>query len=259
MPTDRIMKHTKRIVVVAASLLAVAGESDGQSVYERASLEAHRWEVLSAKESAALARGWLDETKKEFEGYQKNFPNEVSLQVREFLKNHEEQQKTLEEYQKILPNEAPESIRELPDEASLESMSREVVERRLSMIEAKLIAAQASLSATEAQIVTTEAVFAAVQASSEEDFLVATAAHGPVYKAVILILEKLGEISEIWEEHRKIKAGPTSNRLAIVWANAALAARAAERAEAIVEALNSGGPLPPELLEPLPTEFRTLA
>ena len=50
------MKHTKRIVVFAASLLAVAGESAGQSAYERASLEAYRWEVYAAAEMVAEAR-----------------------------------------------------------------------------------------------------------------------------------------------------------------------------------------------------------
>ena len=216
------MKHTKRIVVFTASLLAIAGESVGQSGYERAHLEVRRWVVLNAKESAVQAREVLAETKKEFE-----------------------------EHQPV--------IERARNDASLDSAGREIVGRRLGLLEAQLIAAQASLSAAEARIVTAEAVFAAVQASSEEDLLVADAAHKVVQEAVILVLEKLGEISEIWQGYSKIKANPTSGILVIVWANAALAAQAAERAEAIMDALNDGGEIPQELLEPLPTEFPDLA
>ena len=214
------MKYTKLIVSVVASLLAVAGESGGQSVYERAHLEAHRWEVVAAKESAAQAREFLDEAKKESE-----------------------------EYQPV--------VERARNDASLESFRRETVEKRFSMIEAQLIAAQAGLSVAEARIVTAEAVFAAVQTSSEEDFLVAVAAHESVQKAVALILEKRWAIREIWGGYSNMEFGrPPGYRLATAWASAALAAQAAERAEAIVDALvdalNDGGPLPPELLEPLP-------
>ena len=54
------MKHTKRIVVFAASLLAVAGESAGQNAYERACLEAFRWEVYAAGDEVKQARKMLD-------------------------------------------------------------------------------------------------------------------------------------------------------------------------------------------------------
>ena len=56
-----------------------------------------------------------------------------------------------------------------------------------------------------------------------------------------------------------ISHSPSAGEVSTAWRSAAQAARAAKRAEAIVEALNDGGEVPQELLEPLPTEFRELA
>ena len=133
-----------------------------------------------------------------------------------------------------------------------------------------MVAAQSTLSAAESRIVSAEAVFVAAEAASEEAFVIALTAHGAVLEAVLTASRELVDIIVIDEgklpEVPTTPAGyvphnrhPSAAQVGTVWGKAALAARAAERAEAIVEALNSGGEVPPELLEPLPTEFRDLA
>ena len=59
------------------------------------------------------------------------------------------------------------------------------------------------------------------------------------------------EVLDLDDQVRKVDSGSLAN----AWSSAARAARAAERAQEIVAALNSGnGVVPPELLEPLPSE-----
>ena len=59
------------------------------------------------------------------------------------------------------------------------------------------------------------------------------------------------EVLDLDDQVRKVDSGSLTN----AWSSAARAARAAERAQEIVAALNSGnGVVPPELLEPLPSD-----
>ena len=64
------------------------------------------------------------------------------------------------------------------------------------------------------------------------------------------------EVLDLDDQVRKVDSGSLAN----AWSSAARAGRAAERAQEIVAALNSGnGVVPPELLEPLPTKFGSVA
>ena len=240
------MKHTKRIVVVAASLLTVAVESEGQSVYERARLEAHRWEVHAAGEMVEQARVRLNRARKHHAGVEPKFKK---------ARNKVTQEK----------DKAERGNRD-PDDLARAEAELFGIEKHFSVTEARMVAAQSTLSAAEARIVSAEAVFVAAEAASEEAFVIALTAHAAVLEAAGTALRELvniivideGDLPEVpvYVPHND---NPSAAQVSTVWGKAALAALAAERAKAIVEAFNSDGPLPPELLEPLPTEFRDIA
>ena len=242
------MKHTKRIVAIATLLLAVSGESEGQSAYERARLEADRWEVNAAKELAAQAREFLDSASRHRTG--------VETGSHKKARNKVAQEKT----------KAERGNRD-PDDLAKAKAKLFVVEKHFSVTEARTVAAQSHLSAAESRIVSAKAVVVAAEAASEEAYVTALTAHAAVLEAVFTTLGELVDITTIDEKKPSEihlipfthNFEPSADQVSTAWQKAALAARAAERAEAIVEALNSGGPLPPELLEPLPTEFQTLA
>ncbi len=96
--------------------------------------------------------------------------------------------------------------------------------------------------------------------------MTAYTAYAAVLGAAVTALGELTDIIEIDEEKPPREVGyvphtdrPTADQVSSAWQSAAQAARAAERTEAIVEALNDGGEVPQELLEPLPTEFGPVA
>ena len=242
------MKHTKRIVVFAASLLAVVGESAGQSAYERASLEAYRWEVYAAAEMVAQARGEMDAARAHRTG--------VETGSHKKARNKVAQEKA----------KAERGNRD-PDDLAKAEAKLFVVEKHFSVTEARMITAQSHLSAAEARIVSAEAVVVAAEAASEEAFVTALTAHAAVLEASVIALRALVDISTI-DKQKPSEIGllpfehndePDAAAVTAAWERAALAARAAERAEAIVDALNDGGEVPQELLEPLPTEFGSVA
>ena len=241
------MKHTKRIVAVAALLLAAPGESEGQSAYERASLEAHRWEVYAAVEAANLANGMLHRARKHRESLEPAV---------EKARNKVAQEKSKAER----GNRDPDDLAEAEGKLF-------VVEKHFSVAEARTVAAQSYLAAAMARIVSAQAVFVAAESTSENPFLTAYTAYAAVLEAAVTAFRELTDIIEIDEgKLREVGLGyvphndrPTADQVSTAWQRAAKAARAAERAEAIVEALNDGGEVPQELLEPLPTEFGSAA
>ena len=239
------MKHTKRIVAVATLLLAVAGESEGQSAYERAHLEAHRWEVYAAGEMVEQARVRLNRARKHHAGVEPAFKK---------ARNKVTQEK----------DKAERGNRD-PDDLAKAKAKLFVIEKHFSVTESRIVAAQSYLSAAKARIISAEAVVVAEEAASEEALVTALTAHEAVLETALTASRELVDIIVI--DEGKLpgvpvfvphNSNPSAAQVGIVWGKAALAARAAERAEAIVEALNSDVPLPPELLEPLPTEFRDL-
>ena len=116
-----------------------------------------------------------------------------------------------------------------------------------------------------------EAVVVAAEAASEEAFPTTLSAYTAVLEAAVTTLRGLLDIIKIDGERLPGEVplniydrvvhndNPSAGQVSTVWQRAALAALAAERAEEIVEALNDGGAVPPELLEPLPAEFPDLA
>ena len=240
------MRHTKRIVAVAVFLLAVVGKSEGQSAYEHASLEAHRWEVYAAGEMVIQASRMLSRARKHrarIEPAIKKTGNKVTQEKDKAERGNRD-----------------------PDEPTKAEVKLFGIKKHFSVTEARIVAAQSHLSAAEARFISAKAVVVAAEAAPEEAFVTALTAHVAVLEAVRASLRELIDIIKLDEGKRPgvvdfvaHNDNPSADQVTTVWESAALAARAAERAEAIVEALNGGGPLPPELLEPLPTEFRDLA
>ena len=229
------MKHTKRVVAVAVLLLAVAGESEGQSAYEHASLEAHRWEVYAAGDAAKQARVMLNRAREHRtfrEPDVKKARNKVAQEKDKAARGNRD------------PDDLAEAEAKLFD-----------VEKHVSVTEARIVAAQSYLAVSEARVVSAEAVVVAAEAASEEALSTALIAFRGLLDIITIDEGKLPqEVS--FAPHND---NPSADQVATVWGRAALAAGASERAEAIVKALNDGGEVPQELLEPLPTEFRELA
>ncbi len=242
------MKHTKQIVVVAVLLLAVAGEPEGQSAYEHASLEAHRWEVYAAGDAVKRARELLDSAR-----YHRTSVEPKIKKARN---------KVMQEKDK-----AERGNRDSDDLAKSEARLF-FVEKHYSVIEARIVAAQSYLSVSEARIVSAEAVVVAAEAASKEAVSTALTAYNAVLEAYLTAFRGLADIIKI-DKGVPSKTmitidlpsshSPSAGEVSTAWRIAAQAARAAKRAEAIVEALNSGGEVPQELLEPLPTEFGSVA
>ena len=241
------MKYTKRIVVFAASLLAVAGESAGQSAYEHASREAYRWEIYAAGDEVKRAREMLDSAIK----HRANVEPGIKK-----ARNKVMQEKDKAERGNRDPDDLAEAEAKLFD-----------VEKHGSVIEAQIVTAQSYLSASEARIVSAEAVVVAAEAASKEAVSTALTAHNAVLEVALTAFRGLADIIRIDEGVTKktmmfglpISHSPSAGEVSTAWRSAAQAAQAAKRAEAIVEALNSGGEVPQELLEPLPTEFGSVA
>ena len=224
------MKY-KLIVAIVASLLAVA-ESAGQSAYERARLESYRWAVVFAGDEVGEANGEV-------------------LNARFFI------------------GRAQNLDEPLPFESLFENQYGPVDRERYSAIaDARMLAAESSLATSRVLRASAEARLIALEGSSDMVLKAGTEAYSAIVAVHDIATEQLAEIVKIHDDGppsvaniaRYPNLAPSSADLVIAWTMASLAALSAERAEAIVAALNDGGEMSPELLEPLPTDlFKTVA
>ena len=218
------MKHTKRIVAVTALLLTVVGESEGQSAYERARLEAHRWEMHAAGDAVKEARLALD--------FARRHRANVEPAVKK-ARNKVTQEKAKAERGNRDPDDLDKAEAKLFD-----------AEKHFSITEARVVTAQSHLSVAEARIVSAEAVVVAAEAASEEALSTALAAHLAVLEAYLTTLKELINAITIDEGNppssglrsavRKHSGGigsinynPSASQATTVWESAARAARAA--------------------------------
>ena len=245
------MKHANRIAfLVVVMILSVASQASTQSATDRASLESYRWGTVAAHELVEQAREFLDDARSHH------------VRVVESREVEQSRDKVAEEKSRIERGD-----RNRTDDLARAEDELSSAESHLSVTEARIVAAQSYLSASEARIISAEAVFVAAEAAStsgdKAPLLAALIAHHAVIEAENIAVTALLDITEIAEAGGTSPSGrfvfhndtPSAVQASIVWGSAALAALAAERAQAIVDALNDGEALPPELLEPLPTEF----
>ena len=249
------MKHANRIAfLVVVMILSVASQASAQSAADEASLESYRWGVVAAYKSVEQAREFLDDARSH---------RVAVVESREVEKARDKIAKEKSRIERGDRNRTDDLARA---EAELSS-----AESHLSVTEARIVAAQSNLSAREAVSVSAEAVFVAAEAASASGdkaaLLAAITAHHAVIEAGNIAVTELLNITKIEVEGRLNQTfgrlhnnRPSAAQASIVWGSAARAALAADRAEAIVAALNDGGEVSPELLEPLPTDlFKTVA
>ena len=270
------MKHIYRILTTLLLLVGSQGQSYGQSASDNAALESYRWRVVMHREAVAVARDKLDSATRHL--------GNVELAVTE-ARNPETAAKRAEIEAEIEKHHAEWEELLNGDELSLGDSNRFVTradelrelqnqyphlasaERHLSVSSALMLAAQSVLSAQEVAIVSAEALVATAETASVPGdatrLNVALSAVTAVLKAVNITLTERDNISETDASthsspagrERRWPRGVDSGSLANAWSSASRAARAAERAQEIMAALNSGnGVVPPELLEPLPSE-----
>ncbi len=248
------MKSTHRTTAVVVLLLALPGLASAQSPADQASLESYRWGVVAAHESVEPAREALDAAR----SHRVSFVEDRAVE--------KARDKIAEEKSRIERGD-----RDRTDDLARAEDELSTAERHLSVIEARIVAAQSYLSSTEAVTVSAEAVFVAAEAASASGdktaLLAAITAHYVVIEASNIAGTELINVNNIDIEGATTSLGttlfhnnrPSAAQASSVWRSAALAALAAERAEAIVDAMNDGEALPPELLEPLPTDFGPVA
>ena len=243
------MKSPHLTTAVVLLLLALPGQASAQSAADRASLESYRWGVVAAHESVEPAREWLDDAMSR---------RVAVVESREVEKARD---KVAEEKSRIERGD-----RDRTDDLARAEAELSFAEGHVTVTEARIVAAQSALSTREATIVSAEAVFVAAETatSSGEEATLLTAhialmeaanIAGTEYAAIL----KIDVEGPVRFDRRFHNDSPSAVQVSIVWGTAARAARAADRAEAIVEALSDGEALPPELLEPLPTEFGPVA
>ena len=248
------MKITPWTTTVVLLLLALPVQVSAQSATDRASLESYRWGVVAARKVEELARKFLDNARSH------------RVDVVESREVEKARDKVAEEKSRIERGD-----RNRTDDLARAEDELSSAESHLSVTEARIVAAQSYLSASEARTVSAEAVFVAAEAASASGdkaaLLASLIAHLAVREADNIAATELFNITNIETEGRLNKTfgwyhnnRPSAAQASIVWGSAALAALAADRAEAIVAALNDGGEVSPELLEPLPTDlFKTVA
>ena len=269
------MKHVYRILTTLLLLVGSQGQSYGQSASDNAGLESYRWRVVMHREAVAVARDTLDSATRhlgdaELAVTEARNPEtaakraEIQAEIERLhaeIHAEIEAESPLSRTQRLLDmsDKLIESANQYPHLAS--------AERHLSVSSALMLAAQSVLSAQEAAIVSAEALVATAETASVSGdatrLNVALSAANAVLKAVNITLTERDNISETDASTHSSPAGRESRwprgvdsgSLANAWSSASRAARAAERTQEIVAALNSGnGVVPPELLEPLPSE-----
>ncbi len=247
------MKSPHLTTAVVLLLLALPGQASAQSAADRASLESYRWGVVEAHESVEPAREWLDDARSH------------RVAVVESREVEEARNKVAEEKSRIERGD-----RDRTDDLARAEAELSFAEGHLSVTEARIVAAQSALSTREATIVSAEALFVAAEAASASGdkaaLLAAITAHIAVTEAANIAGREFLNVNNFDIAGATTSLGtplhnfrPSAAQASSVWSSAARAALAAERAEAIVDALNDGEALPPELLEPLPTEFGPVA
>ena len=245
----------------------------GQSASDNAALESYRWRVVMYREGLAVARDNLDFATRhlgdaELAVTEARNPETAAKQAEiedEIEKHHAEWEELLNGDEFSLGDSnrfaaRADELRELQNQYPKLASA----ERHLSVSSALMLAAQSVLAAQEAAIVSAEALVATAEAASVSGdttrLNVTLSAANAVLKAVAITLTERDNISETDASthsspagrERRWPRGVDSGSLANAWSSAA---RAAERAQEIMAALNSGnGAVPPELLEPLPSE-----
>ena len=223
------MKITPWTTTVVLLLLALPGQVSAQSAFERARLESYRWVVVLARDLVGTARVEV--------GSARN--------------------RTLDE-------------QPLPLESSFERDYGPVDRERYSSIaDARVLAAESSSATSMALLAAAEARLVALEGSSATALKTSSEAYSAIADVHGIATEQLAEIVRIHKDgppfstvgslrHENLAA--SSVDVARAWTMASLAALAAERANAILDAMNDGEELPSELLEPLPTDlFKTVA
>ena len=271
------MKHVYRILTTVLLLVGSQGQSYGQSASDNAELESYRWIVVMQREAVAVAREDLDFATRhlgnaELVVTEARNPEPVArlaeIEVeRERLEAERERLEAEIEAEGYSRRRRERSARLSDTYSKLIDSANEYphlvsAERHLSVSRALMLATQSVLSAQEAAIVSAEALVAAAETASVSGdatrLNVALSTIDAVLEAVNITLTERNNISETDASTHRERRWPRqvySGRLANAWSSAARAARAAERAQEIVAALNSGnGVVPPELLEPLPSE-----
>ena len=250
------------------------GQPYGQSASDNAALESYRWRVVLYREAVAVARDNLDSATRhlgdaELAVTEARNPETAAKQAEiedEVEKHFAEWEKHVDEFSLGDDNRFAARTDELWELQNQYPRLADA-ERHLSVSSALMLAAQSVLSAQEAAIVSAEALVATAEAASVSGdatrLNVTLSAANAVLEAVNITLTERDNISETdasthsspTGRERRWPRGVDSGSLANAWNSAARAARAAERAQEIVAALNSGnGAVPPELLEPLPSE-----
>ena len=270
------MKRVYRILTTLLLLVGSQGQPYGQSASDNAALEAYRWRVVVYREAVAVARDDLDFATRhlgdaELAVTEARNPETVArlAEIQPEIEKHYAEWEELLNGDEFSPGDSNRFVTRADELRELQNQYPHLAsaERHLSVSSALMLAAQSVLSAQEAAIVSAEALVATAETASVSGdatrLNVALSAANAVLKAVNITLTERDNISETDtsthfvtpDRESRWPRGVSSESLANAWSSAARAARAAERTQEIVAALNSGnGVVPPELLEPLPSE-----
>ena len=232
------MKHANRIAfLVVVMILSAASQATAQSASDQARLEAYRWGVEFARDQVGEARSLVGE-------------------FRERLDNIEE----------LLDESLEEAGRYLGGRVETQVVDSQMVLTSTSLVDAQRVVTESGLATSEAFLVVSEALLAAAEEGDETALQVAAEAYNAISDANTTVHEAFSDILEITYDcgyrqcHGGFNFSLSAGDLNFAWSSAALAALAAERAKAIVDILTEDvEEIPPELLEPLPTKFGSVA
>ena len=256
------MKHANRIAfVVVVMILSVASQATAQSASDQARLEAYRWGVEFARDQVGEARSLVGEARERLDNIE-----ELLDESLEMVERHLEK---LAEIQAGTPGIR--SFYPFESEREKNQFERQVADSQrvityTSLVDARRVAAESRLATSEAFLAVSEALLAAAEGGDETALQVAVEAYNAISDANIAAREAFSDILEIesCSSGARCLSGfnfaPSAAELSVAWSSAVLAALAAERAKAIVDILTEDvEEIPPELLEPLPTKFGSVA
>lgn len=246
------MKHANRIAfVVVVMTLSVASQATAQSASDQARLEAYRWGVEFARDQVGEARSLVGEARERLDNIEELLDESLEKAERYF---EERSGNVVFEYAKN------QFERQVAD-------SQRVI-TYTSLVDARSVAADSFLATSETFLAVSEALLAAAEGGDETALQVAVEAYNAISDADTTAHEALSDILEIEDCISEIihlcqvgfNFAPSAGDLSLAWSSAVLAALAAERAKAIVDILTEDvEEIPPELLEPLPTKFGSVA
>ena len=248
------MKHANRIAfLVVVMILSAASQATAQSASDQARLEAYRWGVEFAREQVGEVRRLVGEVRERLDNIEELLDESLEKAERYFEERAERSSGIMFEYEK------DQFERQVAD-------SQRVIFTYTSLVDAKRVAAESRLATSEAVLAVSEALLAAAEGGDETALLVSVEA--VIQDAEITARKAVSNIIEI--DHCDplgnlcLEVGfnfaPSAAELTFAWSSAVLAALAAERAKAIVDILTEDvEEIPPELLEPLPTKFGSVA